>query len=191
MRDQLRTDVSLALFDRVVLCTASYVTRAHLNRLPEPVGVWRFDPASGEREVVREAASLPVDDPGVELLERHPGRTDVRVADANEKRRLRRRVAERAYGKGWRPELPACARCDPAGAPVLGGGGESDTAGLPWCTHHERFVRPAADCGADCSGYDPADAPGVDREALRAEHSPWDPDPEGVQRRQVGLDSFE
>jgi len=53
MERQLRYDASLALFDRVVLATASHVTRAHLNRLPEPVGVWRFDPATGERRVVR------------------------------------------------------------------------------------------------------------------------------------------
>jgi len=197
LRDQLRTDVSLGLFDRVVLCTDSYVTRAHLNRFPDAVGVWRFDPESGDREIIREADPLSVDGPGVELLERHPGRTDVRVVEPDEKRRQRRRVAERAYGKGWRPDLPACARCTPAEAPVGDaseerGGVDTDVAdAFPWCSHHERFVRPAADCGPDCAGYDPSDAPETDRETLRAEHSPWDPDPDGVRRRQVGLDRFE
>ncbi|MEF8853075.1 MAG: DUF5787 family protein [Haloarculaceae archaeon] len=196
LRDQLRTDVSLALFDEVVVATASYVTRAHLNRLPDAVGVWRFDPETGEREVVREAGQLPVGDPGVELIERRPGRTDVRPVTAAEKARVRRRVAERAYGKGWRPELPACSNCTPPESPVGRGDDEAmkgDAAGdgLPWCAHHERFVRLAADCGPDCAGHDPSDPPDVDRDALRARRSPWDPDPEGVQRRQVGLDSFE
>ena len=184
LRDQLRTDVSLALFDEVVLATESYVTRAHLNRLPDSVGVWRFDPATGEREVVREARQLPVGDPGIELLDRRPGRADVRPVTAAEKARVRRRVAERAYGKGWRTyELPACARCDPDGT--------DRAAGLPRCTHHERLVRPAVECGPDCAGYDPADPPDVDTDAVRARRTPWDPEPDGLDRRQVGLDRFE
>ena len=182
MRDQLRTDVSLGLFDEVVLCTESYVTRAHLNRLPDPVGVWRFDPETGDREVVREAAGLPVEEPGIELLDRHAGRTDVRPVTAGEKARLRRRVAERAYGKGWRTyELPGCAQCDP---------GEGPAPGLPWCTYHGRAVHPAAECGPDCGGYESADPPAVDLAAVRARRGPWDPDPDGFDRRQVGLDRF-
>jgi hypothetical protein len=208
LRDQLRTDVSLALFDEVVLATASYVTRAHLNRLPDPVGVWRFDPATGEREVVREARQLPVDEPGIELLDRRPGRADVRPVTAAEKARRRRRVAERAYGKGWRTyELPACGRCDPgaAGVPCAddsevgpeaadakpASGTNQAATGLPWCSYHERLVRPAVECGPDCAGYDPADPPEVDLDAVRARRSPWDPDPDGLDRRQVGLDRFE
>ncbi|MFW5977826.1 MAG: DUF5787 family protein, partial [Halohasta sp.] len=50
---QLRIDVSLGLFDEVILATESYVTRAHLNRLPEAVGVWRFDPDARELTVIR------------------------------------------------------------------------------------------------------------------------------------------
>jgi len=182
LRDQLRTDVSLALFDEVVLATESYVTRAHLNRFPDPVGVWRFDPETGEREVVRKPTRLPVDESGIELLDRHAGRTDVCPVTAEEKARIRRRVAERAYGKGWRPdELPACARCDPDVGPA---------PGLPWCTYHDRLVRPTVECGSDCAGHDSADPPEVDGDAVRARRSPWDPDPEGVDRRQVGLDRF-
>ena len=212
LRDQLRTDVSLGLFDEVVLCTESYVTRAHLNRLPDAVGIWRFDPETGEREVVREPARLPVDEPGIELLERHAGRTDVRPVTADEKARLRRRVAERAYGKGWRTyELPGCARCEPtsatcgattddgdSGAPTETGDSEAtppdDTdvsaAGLPWCTYHGRAVHPTAECGPDCAGYEAADPPAVDLGTVRSRRGPWDPDPEGVDRRQVGLDRF-
>ena len=127
---------------------------------------------------------MPVDDPGIELLDRRPGRADVRPVTAAEKARVRRRVAERAYGKGWRTyELPACARCDPDGT--------DRAAGLPRCTHHERLVRPAVECGPDCAGYDPADPPDVDTDAVRARRTPWDPEPDGLDRRQVGLDRFE
>jgi len=101
---QLRTDVSLALFDAVVLATVDYVTGAHLNRIPGAVGVWRFDPETGGREVVREPDPLDPDASGIELQERHPGRTDVAVATPGQKARVRRALAERAYGKGWRPD---------------------------------------------------------------------------------------
>jgi len=177
MERQLRYDASLALFDRVVLATASHVTRAHLNRLPEPVGVWRFDPATGERRVVREPSPLPVDDAGVEPVERHPGRTEVRVVEPSAKRRGRRRVAERAYGKGWRPEPPACARCEPT------------ADGRPYCAAFDRVVDPARDC-SDCPERAPADPPALDRAALRDARSPWAADPPGVAREQSGLTEF-
>jgi len=176
---QLRTDVSLALADRVVLATADYVTRAHLNRLPEEVGVWRFDPDSGDREVVRAATDLPTDGPGLELLDRTPARTDVCPVTDAEKARARTRLAERAYAKGWRTfDYPACERCQP------------DDAGLPHCAWADRPVRASEECGPDCGGYEASDPPSVDTEALRTERSPWVPDPDGYRRRQSGLDRF-
>ena len=48
----------------------------------------------------------------------------------------------------------------------------------------------ARECGPDCDGYDPADAPDVDTAAERAAGQPWDPDPQGRQRHQSGLDRF-
>lgn len=175
---QLRYDASLALFDRVVLATESHVTRAHLNRIPEAVGVWRVDPTDGvEIEVVRDPARLPVGEPGVEPVERHSGRTEVRVVDPAAKRRVRRRVAERAYGKGWRPEPPACGHCDPT----------SD--GRPHCVAFDRVVDPARDC-VDCPERDPADPPAVDRATLRGGRTPWVADPPGVVREQSGLGEF-
>jgi hypothetical protein len=179
LETQLRTDVSLALADRVVLATASYVTGAHLNRIPEEVGVWRFDPDSGEREVVREPTPLSTDEAGVELLDRQPTRADVRVVTAAEKARARRRLAERAYAKGWRNfEYPACVACEP------------DEDGLPHCAWKERAVRASDECGPDCGGYEAADAPAVDTETLRDERTLWDADPDGRSRRQSGLDQF-
>jgi hypothetical protein len=176
---QLRTDVSLALVDAVVLATADYVTRAHLNRIPEEVGVWRFDPDSGEREIVREPTQLPTDEPGIERIEGYPGRTDVRPVTAAEKASARIRLAERAYAKGWRTfDYPACAKCSP------------DDDGLPHCAWKGRHVRASDECGPDCGGYETCDPPAVDTDALRAERSPWDPDPDGYRRRQTGLDRF-
>ncbi|QPV64748.1 hypothetical protein I7X12_09150 [Halosimplex litoreum] len=201
LRDQLRIDASLGLFDEVILATETYVTGAHLNRLPEAVGVWRFDPETGDREVVREPDQLDADGPGIELLDREAGRAEIRPVTADEKRRQRRRIAERAYGKGWRTyELPDCERCAPDDA-------EPETfadAGLPWCAWADEIVRPVADCGPACPGYDPVDGDddsdeekegegrpsAPDTEAVRARRSAWKPDPAGVDRRQAGLDRF-
>jgi hypothetical protein len=179
LETQLLTDAKLAVLDEVVLATASHVTGAHLNRIPEAVGVWEFDPETGEREVVREPTALPTAEAGIELCGRDPARTEIRVATADEKVRARRRIAERAYGKGWRTyDLPACARVDP------------DADGLPVCPWKGRVVRPATDCGPDCGGHDPADPPDAGGDRLRAERTPWEPDPEGRRRRQAGLDRF-
>jgi hypothetical protein len=198
LRDQLRIDASLGVFDEVILATETYVTGAHLNRLPDAVGVWRFDPDTGEREVVREPERLDADGPGIELLDREPGRAKVRPVTADEKRRQRRRIAERAYGKGWRTyELPDCGRCVPGDAEPAA----VADAGLPWCAWGDEIVRPVADCGPTCPGYEPVDGDDEhgdaestrspdDPDAVRARRSAWEPDPAGVDRRQAGLDRF-
>ena len=179
METQLLTDAHLGLFDKVVLATASHVTGAHLNRLPAAVGVWVFDPKTGERTIVREAAPLPTDTPGVEIFERSPARTDICIVSPPELARARRRIAERAYGKGWRPATaPDCTRA------------ESDADGVIYCPWMDRIVHPAADCGASCGGYDAGEPPIVDRAARRAEHSPWEPDPPGRRRTQASIDRY-
>ena len=182
---QLRKDVSLGLFDEVILVTGSYVTRAHLNRFPEEVGVWRFDPEAGSFDVVREASPLAVDEPGIALLDEHPGRVDVEPVTAVEKARLRLRIAERAYGKGWRPEtFPACERVEARGPDFR----PDDT--LPFCAWKGRLVDPARECGSDCAGHEPADPPDADVARQRERHTPWRRDPEGAIRRQAALDRF-
>jgi hypothetical protein len=182
---QLRKDVSLSLFDEVVLVTASYVTGAHLNRIPEPVGVWRFDPDDGTFEVVREPCRLAASEPGIAVIDESPTRVDVEPVDAERKARLRIRVAERAYGKGWRPrKLPECANANARG-PAFG-----DDDVLPYCAWKDRFVDPARECGAECDGHEGAEPPNVDIAAERERHGPWVADPAGVARRQVGLDQF-
>lgn len=181
---QLRTDVSLGLLDEVVLATASHVTGAHLNRLPPEVGVWRFDPKTGEREVLREPTPLDSDGSGIEPIDQRPGRTEIRVVSTAEKRRARRRLAERAFGKGWRPAAeawPDCAR--------VKAGERAGVGPIPDCAWKGRIVDPASECGPSCDGHEPAEAPAVNPEQARAEATPWDPDA-GERRRQTGLDRF-
>lgn len=184
LETQLRKDVSLAALDEVVVATESYVTRAHLNRLPAEVGVWRFDPETPAMTVVREPTRLPVTEPGIELVARHPGRAEIRPVTASAKARLRRRVAERAYGKGWRTwTFPGCERCQ---ADTYAG-----TAGLPHCTWHGRLVHPAEECGERCPEFTPAAPPPVDLRAERDRRTAWEADPDGCARQQAGLDRFD
>lgn len=180
---QLRHDASLGVLDYAVVATESHVTRAHLHRLPDPVGVWRVDfDAETPVEVVREPAPLDAEGPGLEVLGSSPGRTDVRPVTAAEKARQRRRVAERAYGKGWRTyDLPACARCER--------GREAAADALPFCAYKDRLVDAAAECGPGCPGYERGDPPAADLDAERERNSPWDADA-GGRRRQSGLDQF-
>jgi hypothetical protein len=176
---QLRLDVSLALFDQVILATESYVTRAHLNRLPDAVGVWRFDPETSDHTVVREPTSLSVDKPGVELQATEPLQTDVEFVTVAEKASKRRRIAERAYGKGWRTdEFPSCRRF------------ELTEDGRPHCSWFDRVINPAVDCGVGCEGYEFGEPPAVDLDSIRDARSPWVADPEGRSRTQSGLDRF-
>jgi hypothetical protein len=177
LEEQLRYDASLALYDRVVLATESHVTRAHLNRIPDAVGVWRIDPETSAREVVRESSPLAVADSGIEPVERYPARTEVRVVSPAAKARARRRVAERAYGKGWRPDPPACKHCEPT------------ADGRPYCAAFDRVVDPARDCNG-CPKRVPADPPAVDRADLRDARTPWVAKPAGVVHEQSGLGDF-
>ncbi|AGN02715.1 hypothetical protein L593_13880 [Salinarchaeum sp. Harcht-Bsk1] len=182
LEEQLRIDVSLGVADRIVLATESYVTGAHRNRIPDDVGIWRFDPEADELVVIREAALLPAGEPGVEVLERQAGRAEIEVVDPDAKARARRRIAERAYGKGWRTfSFPECEQ---------GTTRNRHGASLPWCAWKDRVVDPASECGPDCPGFEPADAPVVDGQTERMRASPWVAEPEGRKRRQTGLDRY-
>ena len=176
---QLRYDVALGLFDEVVLATASYVTRAHLNRIPDAVGVWRFDPETGSREVLREPTPLEPNERGIEIREQRGLRTDVSIVGAEAKARKRRRIAERAYGKGWRPDPPACSHAT------------TTADGRPYCAEFGRVVDPGRECGEACDAHEPADPPSTDRDRLRDERTAWVADPDGGgPRRQSGLSRF-
>ena len=178
---QLTHDVALGLFDEVVLATASYVTRAHLNRIPDSVGVWQFDPETGDRTVVREPSQLRIDELGIEPGDHRPSRTDITIVEPEEKRRRRLAVAERAYGKGWRPSVEAYPACAHA---------ETTEDCRPYCGQFERVVDPGTDCDTDCSAYSRGSRPTVDPDEARADRSPWIADPPGAVRRQAGLNQF-
>jgi len=182
LRLQMRHDASLGVLDYAVVATESHVTRAHLNRLPDAVGVWRVDVGDREApiEVIRPPEALDSEGPGLEVLDDHTAKTDVRPVTAGEKARQRRRVAERAWGKGWRTfDLPACARAST---------GDGDTP-LPHCQHFDRVVDPASECGEDCPGYRAQDPPPADLDAERERRTAWQREA-GGRRRQAGLDQF-
>lgn len=180
---QLRRDVSLQVLDRVVLATASHVTGAHLNRLPDAVGVWQVDPEEPAVEVHRNPGPLRAGEPGFEIRREQPGQFDVTYVPAAAKARQRRRIAERVYGKGWRTfDLPACVN---ARAETVAG-----TDGLPGCAWADRLVEPAAECGSGCPGYEPGIEPEADLEGERARRTPWRPAPSGAARQQSFLDRF-
>jgi hypothetical protein len=171
---QLRFDVGLGLLDRVILATESYVTRAHLNRIPDFVGVWRFE--GGEIEVVREPKLLDSGEWGVELGDHDPLKIDISMVSPTEKAKKRRRIAERAYGKGWRVEPPACS---------CGAVREVAGASVPYCTRDDRIVNPG-----ECPGPESGDPPDVDLERERDRRTPWVADPAGRKREQAGLSRF-
>ncbi len=181
---QLRRDVSLQVLDFVILATASHVTRAHLHRLPDPVGIWRVHPADPSIEVIREPESLDPGEPSFEIRQEQPGQFDVSFVTAREKATQRRRIAERAYGKGWRTyEAPGCANFEPT--TVAG------TDGLPGCAWAGRLVEPAAECGPDCPGYEHAPTPDLEKQEERARRTPWIPEVSGAARHQSFLDRFQ
>ncbi|WP_435100468.1 DUF5787 family protein [Halarchaeum sp. P4] len=185
LADQLRHDVSLGVLDYAILATESYVTRAHLNRLPDEVGVWRVDVDDTDPiEVVREPTRLDRDDWGLEPGETHPGSREVHPVSPDAKAIQRRRVAERAYGKGWRTyELPGCANIDPDW------GAEAGIETLPFCAYKDRLVAAASECGPDCPGYEETEASDVDFDAERAARQAWTPE-SGSVRHQSGLDRW-
>jgi hypothetical protein len=184
LTSQLRRDVSLGVLDAVVLATGSYVTGAHLNRLPDAIGVWQVDlDAADPIEVVREPTRLDPDAVGLEVVAEHPGRIDVEPVSAAAKRFQRRRIAERAYGKGWRTfDLPGCVHAEPR--TVAG------TSGLPGCSSKDRLVDPGCECGPDCPAHEAGSPPAVDLARERERRTAWVADPPGLARKQANLEHF-
>lgn len=181
--DQLRFDVSVGLVDRVIVATESYVTGAHRHRLPDPVGIWRVerDGACLGVTEIRPSEPLAVADWGIEIVGHRPAETRIRPVTPAAKRRARIRLAEWAYGSGWRPQLPGCARASVAST--------SGTEALPYCDWKDRVIDPGG-CGPACPGFEPAPAPHADHDAERAERTPWVAAPEGVASTQIGLEDF-
>ena len=181
---QLRRDVSLQVLDAVVLATASHVTGAHKNRLPDPVGIWRFDPETSEIDVIKDPEPLEPAAKSFEIETERPGHFEVVPVSPEAKAKQRRRIAERAYGKGWRTfDLPGCDNLEPETV--------DGRSGLPYCSWADRLVEPAADCGPECPGHEPASEPAIDLEAEREKHTPWKRDVPGAASHQTFLDRFQ
>lgn len=176
---QLQVDISLGLFDAVILATKTHVTRAHLNRIPDAVGVWQFDPDTADRTIIKQSTELATGTPGIELGSDQSDHTEIHPVSSEEKARARRRVAERAYGKGWRNyPLPSCAHA------------ETQPDGRPYCAEFNCVINPAQSCDTECPAYTHAEPPRCNSDELRDERSPWHSDPPGVRHRQSGLDRF-
>ena len=177
---QLQYDVSLGLADRVVVATETHVTRTHLDRIPDPVGVWEYD---GDSVTVhRRGVRLSPGADGLELLDDHGDWTEFTVVTPDAKRRRRRRMAEQAYGKGWRT-------FDSVDCTHFTTTERHGASTIPYCTWAETVVNPSEACGIDCPGYTEEAAPAVDFDAERARRSGWRQDTENS-RRQSGLDRF-
>jgi hypothetical protein len=176
---QLQVDISLGLFDAVILATKTHVTRAHLNRIPDAVGVWQFDPDTADRTIIKQSTKLATGTPGIELGSDQSDHTEIHPVSSEKKARARRRVAERAYGKGWRNyPLPSCAHA------------ETQPDGRPYCAEFNCVINPAQSCDTECPAYTHAEPPRCNSDGLRDERSPWHSDPPGVRHRQSGLDRF-
>ncbi|WP_394294973.1 DUF5787 family protein [Haloquadratum walsbyi] len=176
---QLQVDISLGLFDAVILATKTHVTRAHLNRIPDAVGVWQFNPDTDNRTIIRQPAELATGTPGIELGSDQSDHTEIHPVSSKEKTRARRRIAERAYGKGWRNyTLPSCAHA------------ETQPDGRPYCTEFDCVINPAQSCDTECPAHTHAEPPQYNKAKVRDARSPWNHDPPGARYRQSGLDRF-
>lgn len=199
LQTQLKHDVALGVVDEVILATRSHVTRAHLNRLPDKVGVWEY--RNGTITVVREPTQLPVTTSGIERLTQHPGRTDIEIVTRYQKAQKRQQLGERAYGKGWRTyELCDCSHIttQPLHQHIEGNqvtterksGGRS-VKGLPFCTQYAAIIDPGTTCGKDCPHYQSTESPiSTEFDTYREKTSPWTKNTRSLTRSQSHLDAF-
>lgn len=194
LETQLLNDVTLGVVDEVILATQTHVTRAHLNRIPEEVGVWEF--TDTEINVIRDPIPLPVKSPGIERLKRYPGRTDIQPVTPAEKSQKRRRLGERVYGKGWRTyELSDCESFTTRSHRDCTDTTDQETTtnsidGLPYCTEYNRIIDPSRNCGSNCPQYQGTQTPNIDFEALREATSPWTQTTTTLATEQRRLDTF-
>lgn len=180
---QTRFDVSLGLLDYVIVATETHVTRAHLNRIPDEVGVWEYSPGE-EITVVQEPSRLAVTTHGIELVESRSDHMAIQPIDPDQKAIARRRLAERAYGKGWRTfSPPPCTQCTLVE--------RHGTQSLPYCQAYDQIIHPATECGPDCPAYEPGDRPPTAFESERAQRTGWNRQLTEITRKQAGLDRFQ
>lgn len=172
LADQLERDVALGLADEVWVATRADATRALVAEMPSAAGVLTFDRSArgeassdrtGEQErqpgATRERDTMDADivwhprtlDPertGVRVTD-HGDPTNFEYVPANEKRETRARIAERAYGRGWRAYAdtmrPDCRAFD------LRKDGDGY---VPYC-HANGCEQTAAECAGSCAEFSP------------------------------------
>ncbi|QLC33863.1 hypothetical protein EFA46_006500 [Halarchaeum sp. CBA1220] len=144
---QLERDVALGLADEVWVATRADETRALVTEMPTAAGVLTF---GGETEatVAWHPRSLDPDATGVRVTA-HGDPTEFEYVPPEEKRETRRRVAERAYGRGWRSYVetmrPDCRAFDLRRAAE---------GYVPYCHAKER-EQTAAECAGSCAEFSP------------------------------------
>jgi len=163
LADQLERDVALGLADEVWVATRADATRALVTEMPSAAGVLTVgtpDDTDGDRtDATHERDSLSVDvawhprslDPdatGVRVTD-HGDPTTFEYAPAAEKRETRARIAERAYGRGWRAYAdtmrPDCRAFDLRNAA---------DGSVPYC-HAKGREQTAAECSGSCADFAP------------------------------------
>ena len=160
LRPQLEYDVALALADEVWVATEQTDERvepALLERLPVEAGILTLDPDSLAHDAVWYPCSLPVDEPGTRILERPGGGShdasaaEFEYVEPEAKATMRRRIAERAYERGWRSYVdtmrPDCRYFE---LRSYGGTGQF----VPFCRTKGR-CQTAAECGSRCPVFEP------------------------------------
>lgn len=158
LAEQLEYDVALGLADEVWLATQTTDERvppALVEAMPVEAGILSLDPEGLTAEVLWHPRPLEADQPGTRILERASGsRMDqsasrVEFVAGHEKQDLRRRIAERAYERGWRAVIdamrPDCRHFELA----------ADTlTHEPYCAAKDRAQR-AAECRQSCASFEP------------------------------------
>ncbi|MBP2252310.1 hypothetical protein J2754_002653 [Halarchaeum solikamskense] len=167
LADQLERDVALGLADEVWVATRADRTRALVTEMPSAAGVLTVeatDDAGGGRtdgrlpgatrapaidaDVAWHPRALDPDASGVRVTDHGDPTTFEYVAPA-EKRETRARIAERAYGRGWRAYAdtmrPDCRAFD------LRRAGDGH---VPYC-HAKDREQTAAECSGSCAEFAP------------------------------------
>ncbi|WP_435097927.1 DUF5787 family protein [Halarchaeum sp. P4] len=147
LADQLERDVALGLADEVWVATRADETRALVTEMPIHAGVLTFDEAM-DASVAWHPRSLDPDAAGVRVTE-HGDPTTFEYVAADEKRETRRRIAERAYGRGWRSYVetmrPDCKAFDLR---------DAEHGYVPYC-HAKDCEQTAAECSGSCASFSP------------------------------------
>jgi len=147
LSDQLERDVALSLADEVWVATEADATSALVAEMPVSAGVLTVA-EDADVSVAWHPRSLDPDGTGVRVTE-HGDPTTFEYVSPAEKRETRARIAERAYGRGWRSYVETmradCRTFDLARGP---------DGYVPYC-HAKGREQTAAECSGSCASFAP------------------------------------